>query len=782
MASSSRRFDPMPPDRSERAGTASNGGAGSAITVEGAPEGVDLLAIVGRAEQLSKDYQIRTIDRSLGRAYRAWQNQHSENSKYLGPAFRGRSRLFVPKTRAGVRKNLATAAASLFSTEDVVNISAQYEDDPQQRATAATLKADLDYRLTRASGKSGIPWYLISMGACLDGQLTGVSISKQFWEYEESHTGKVLQEEIPIPDPETGLPLIDPMTNAPMMQLSLKPEMRVVKDRPMVEIHPVENVGLDPAAPWYAPAQLGRWFYCDYPMGLNDAKAMMRGVDKNGESYWLDVDDDVLTKGRQQEDRAGTRRTREGGGDRYEDGRGTRELDIVWLRENFIRIDGTDYHFWSVGRHAFISKVRTTLEAYPEQGGDRPYVMGNSQLDTHRVFPQSPVETWQPLQLELNDIANLRLDTLKRSIAPIVKVKKGKGIDLTSVQRRGQPDAMIMVEAADDVTFESTPGPSGAAFTEASVNNSLFDELSGTFSTSSVQSSRQLNETVGGMKLMSGAANAVSEFDLRMWIETWVEPVIRQLTHLIRFYESDERVLAIAGQNARVWTRFEYMPSVDDFEQTEITVRVNAGIGALDPMAKLQKLKFAFEMLTPVMPQAQSQGISIDVEALIEEVMGAAGFRDGRRFFKFGEPPPEGTNIDMEKLKLEDKKREQALIEKILELKSEEGRNTQDNQTLIFLEQLRQRTKILDSGMKVIDGQQSRKEGRVASIEDRMHQRKAQVEDRDHQARLKQDEGTQSRKARIFEMLAGGMMKQQQAAGQGMGRGMGQGQGQRFAA
>lgn len=770
MASTSRRFDPMPPDRSEAAGTASTGGPGAMVDEAGAPEGIDLLAIVGRAEQLSKDYQIRTIDRSLGRAYRAWQNQHSENSKYLGPAFRGRSRLFVPKTRAGVRKNLATAAASLFSTEDVVNISAQYEDDPQQRATAATLKADLDYRLTRSAGKSGIPWYLISMGACLDGQLTGVSISKQFWEYEEVHTGKVLQEEVPMMD-EAGMPVLDPMTGAPVMQLHIKPEMRVTKDRPMVELHPVENVGIDPAAPWYAPVQLGRWFYCDYPMGLNDARAMMRTLDKDGQSYWLDVPDDVLLKGRQQEDRAGTRRTREGGGDRYEDGRGTRDLDIVWLRENFIRIDGVDYHFWSVGRFAFISKVRTTFEAYPEQNGERPYIMGNSQLDTHRVFPQSPVETWQPLQLELNDIANLRLDTLKRSIAPFVKVKKGRGIDLTAVQRRGQPDAMVLVDNMDDIAFETTPGPSGAAFTEASVNNSLFDELSGTFSTSSVQSSRQLNETVGGMKLMSGAANAVSEFDLRMWIETWVEPVIRQLVHLIRFYESDERVLAIAGQNARVWTRFEYMPSIDDFEQTEITVRVNAGIGALDPMAKLQKLEYAMKILSPFAPQAQAQGISMDIEALIEEVMGAAGFRDGRRFFKFGEPPQPATDPKLEELKIKaeqsDKDREANLISQILELKSEEGRNTQDNQTLIFIEQLRQRAKVLDSGMRIVDGQQARSQGRMAAIEDRTHNRQAAIEDRDHAARMKQEEGMRGRKARIFELLAGGLMKQEQGSGQG---------------
>ena len=51
----------------------------------------------------------------------------------------------------------------------------------------------------------------------------------------------------------------------------------------------------------------------------------------------------------------------------------------------------------------------------------------------------SPVESWQPLQLELNDITNLRQDTLKRSIAPLTLIKRGKNVDVTAVKRRASP-------------------------------------------------------------------------------------------------------------------------------------------------------------------------------------------------------------------------------------------------------------------------------------------------------------------------------------------------------
>jgi hypothetical protein len=437
-----------------------------------------------------------------------------------------------------------------------------------------------------------------------------------------------------------------------MMTQRFEPIMRITKDRPMIDLYPIENVMIDPAAPWYSPVQHGRWFSARIPMGLSDVRAMLKSAGKRGETIWKqNVSDATLRKGRLDQDRSSARRVREGGGDRFEDAsRAGGDLDVIWIQENFVRIAGRDWHFWSVGQYAVISEIRETIDAYPEQGGGRPYQMGMAQLDTHRVFPQSPVESWQPLQLEINDITNLRLDVLKRSISPLVKAKRGKQVDLQALQRRGQPETILMVQDMDDVDLVPTPGPSGQAFQETAIANSNFDELAGVFSTSSVQQSRQMNETVGGMNLMSRAATSVSEFDLRVWIETWVEPVIRQLAHLVRYYESDEKILAIAGQKSRVWLRYEYMPSIDDFEQCDLTIRVNAGIGSIDPIQKLQKLKYAFEMLAPILPEAKARGISINVESIIEEVMGAAGFRDGRRFFEFGEPdqpepPPEMIKV-----------------------------------------------------------------------------------------------------------------------------------------
>lgn len=655
--------EPFAPDRSDGATLA--GGHGT-----GGPAGHDLLKLIGEAETISREYQDQVLTAALNRTYRAWRNQYSSDSKYLTPAYRGRSRVFVPKTRSAVRKNQAGAAAALFSTDDAVSVTAEYEDDPIQRAVAAVIGEDLNARMNRSSDRTGVPWFQIAMGAHLDAQRTGVSISKQYWEYKTIE--EVTTEIQVVGYDEAGLPIEEEVEVV---------KVRVIRDRPVIELVPIENVGIDPAAPWTNPVGLGQWFYCRYPMRLAEAREMI--ANQGAAMGWLpDVDDGLLQKGRMEDARDTTRRQREGGTDRLQDNKRSGDLDVIWIQENFFRIGDEDWHFWSVGRHGYLSEVRPVREVYPAHDGARPYRMGVAQIDPHMVFPMSPVESWAPLQHEINEITNLRLDTLKRAIAPLVMVKSGRKVDLASLQNRGRPEAILSLQSFDDVKMEATPAPPAQSYTDASTMAAHFDELSGTYSTSSVQNDRRLNETVGGMQLAANASNAVSEFDLRVWVETWVEPVLRQIVQLIRFYENDETMLAVAGAKARVIAKFKEMPGLSEFDRTEICLRVNVGIGASDPMQKLGKLKAAVEMLTPFLEHMKAQGIEFDVEAVIEEIMGAAGFRDGRRFFKFGAPveqgPPPEVMVEMEKLKRKD-----------AEIEADREKALSDNQTKIQIQQMK---------------------------------------------------------------------------------------------
>lgn len=660
--------DPFAPDRSADAVPADRGDE-----EVGGPANHNLLQMIGDAETISREYQDQVLTAALNRTYRAWRNQYSTDSKYLTPAYRGRSRVFVPKTRSAVRKNQAGAAAALFSTDDAVSVTAEHEDDPIQRAVAAVIGEDLNARMNRSSRKTGVQWFQSAMGAHLDAQRTGVCISKQYWEYKTVEETTI---EIRSGFDEMGLPYEEEVEVT---------TVRVIRDRPVVSLVPIENVGIDPAAPWMDPVGLGGWFYCRYPMRLVEAREMI--ATQTGQAWLPDIDDGLLLKGRMEDARDTTRRQREGGTDRLQDNKRSGDWDVIWIQENFIRIGEVDWHFWSVGRHGYLSKIRPVREVYPAHDGERPYRMGVAQIDPHMVFPMSPVESWAPLQHEINEITNLRLDTLKRAIAPLVMVKSGRKVDLASLQNRGRPEAILSLQSFEDVKMEQTPSPPAQSFTEASTMAAHFDELSGTYSTSSVQNDRRLNETVGGMQLAANASNAVSEFDLRVWVETWVEPVLRQVVQLIRYYENDETMLAVAGAKARVMAKFQEMPGLSEFDRTELSLRVNVGIGSSDPMQKLGKLRAAVEMLTPFLEQLKMEGITFDGEAIIEEVMGAAGFRDGRRFFKFGEPAQPQPDPELIKHQEEMKRRD-------AEIEADREKTTIDNRTKLQLQAMKDKAEM----------------------------------------------------------------------------------------
>jgi len=283
------------------------------------------------------------------------------------------------------------------------------------------------------------------------------------------------------------------------------------------------------------------------------------------------------------------------------------------------------------------------------------------------------------------------------------------------------------------------------------------------FSTSSVQTSRQLNETVGGMRLMAGSANAVGEYDLRTWIESWAEPALRQVAHMVRYHESDPKILAVAGAKARVWQRFGYVPQFSDFDRADIWLRINVGIGNADPMQSLAKLRMAAEMMAPLFPVMQQQGIAPDVEAFIEEVFGKAGFRDGRRFFKFGQQPQGGEGgegspemaklmqqmqiaqgemqlererigLERERMGLEAQDMQQRWRQFLLEMQAEGKEQAAERALKLHLDDRKGRREMAKQLITVASSRQQRAEDRVhtdhATREERMHALASRREDR----------------------------------------------------
>lgn len=576
-----------------------------------------------------KEYQDRLRSAWKG-AYDAFNSKHASESKYNATRFRGRSRLYRPKTRATARKKQAEAAAALFSTSDVVIISAQNETQKEQQASAAIIQELLNFRLTRGNENASIPWFQISMGAHHSALMTGICGSKQYWDYAtKDYT--IPAETASAPNP------LDPMGQPITVTIPASIGQKVKRDRPRIRLYPPEDIIRDPAGAWEDQAQDSSYVILRHPMAVSDAFEFVSASNPKAPIQFHDnLTFNMISaragQGTTDTNAQGTRAARENDSrDRYSDTAAAKEFQTVWLHEVFMRIEGRDWVFWTFDDHTIISNCVLVEEAYPEQGGARPIVIGVGALEPFKIDPQSPVSAWQPLQQEINDIVNLRLDAVKQTIAPLAIVRRGRSVDIKAIQNR-TADSVVYVQEDGDLKFDR-PGDVGqSAYVEMERLNADFDDQAGNFSIGSVQTNRDLGDTVGGMKMMTANANALGEFDLRVWIETWVEPVLRQIVKLEQYYENDQNVLAIAADKAKLFQKFGQQGVTDQLLQEQITLTVNVGIGAADPMQSLQKFgmatKIVFELLGPQAAQRAKQ------DEIINEVYGKAGYKDAsERFF-----------------------------------------------------------------------------------------------------------------------------------------------------
>jgi hypothetical protein len=593
-----------------------------------------LMQLVRSAFSQGKSYQEQVLQPRWLASYNAFNNKHTGDSKYSSNRFRGRSRLFRPKTRSTARKKQAEAAAALFSTQDAVIVKAADEANPQQVAGAELVAALLRFRLDRSNENHGIPWFMTSMGAHLNAMQTGICISKQYWEYRKEPDGF---EQVPVMStlPPNVVPLMGGQSSV-QIGTELKPKFKIVRDRPRCELMPPEDVIRDPSAAWENQAQDSAYLILRFPMTVEAARTFLNNVNDKSAIQFYDVDDKDLAAAAggssDPNNAANIRRAREQGGtDRLTDYAVDNAYKQVWLHENFFRIQGNDYVFWTLGIDRMISEAVPVEEVYPEQGGARPIVVGCGALEPFKIDPMSPVESWQELQREMNDLVNLRLDTLKQTIAPLAKVKRGRSVDIRAIQNRS-PDTVVYMQDMGDVEFDRPGTVAGEAYIEMEKLNADFDDQAGNFSTGSVQTNRQLGETVGGMQMMQSNANALGEFDLRVWIETWVEPVLRQLVKLEQYYESDDNVLAISAARAKLFQKFGVDKITDDMLNSQVAVSVDVGLGSSDPMQSLAKFQQASQIALGLLGQGAQMRMKQD--AVLDEVFGKAGYKDAStRFF-----------------------------------------------------------------------------------------------------------------------------------------------------
>lgn len=545
---------------------------------------------------------------------RAFNSLHPLSSKYLSGSYQHRSSLYRPKTRAMVRRDEASTASAFFSNEDVVSISAADDDDPKQQASAELLRALLQYRLTKT-----IPWFLTLVGARQDCDVLGVCAAKAYWKYEER---VIRTEKRYVLDEDTSLLATNP-------DGTLKPDvveiMEKIDDKPVVDLIAPENIRIDPGADWRDPVRSSPYIIEAVPMYLQDVR------EKIDKGEWLAVSESALRASSELDDDV-TRRSREHGRvpGKDDDAWKPQSFSICWVHENIVKWGGSDWHFFSLASDgALLTHPRPLEEVYLH--GERPYVLGSVIVEAHKTFPAGKVELTRDLQWAANDDWNLRFDVLKMSLNPRQLVKQGAGIDLGDL-RSFIPGKSILVKDTADVVWDRPPTPAAEAYAEADRINLDFDELTGAFSNSSVQSSQISQQSATGMHLMSGEASGLVEYELRVFAETFVEPLLGLLIKLEQAYETDPIILTLAGKKAKLMERFGVNGITDELLNAEVTTKVNVGIGATNPALKMRNFAMAGQMLGQVFGPSLVMGLNF--EEVCKEVFGLAGYKDGSRFFQ----------------------------------------------------------------------------------------------------------------------------------------------------
>lgn len=548
---------------------------------------------------------------TIEKAMAHFANRHAPGSKYFAESYKYRSKGFRPKTRSTIRRNEAAAAVAFFSTQDMVHIAAEQEDDQAQKISAVVLSELLNYRLD-----DSIPWFSTLVGAYQETLNVGVVVSHQDWHFHEirkSVKAEDWTEENPV----------------------MREDVSTLHDKPRISLVALENIRIAPASDWTDPIGSSPYIVELIPMFIGAVKEQMVA------GRWLPYSSgEIATAAQSQYDSIRAARDGNKRADAADVSHATSDFDTVFVHRNIVRHEGEDVIFYTLGTTLRLSDPVPLREEYRNLApGERPYVMGYCLIEPHKAYKTGLNELTSTLQEEANEIQNQRRDNVALAMNKRYFARRTANIDYRSLTRNVPGSITLMDDINSDLKWDTPGDVTGSSYQEQDRVSVDYDELAGTFSPGSIQTNRQLNETVGGMKLLSGDANVLTEYQLRVFTETWVEPVLKQLVRLEQAYETDQKVLAIAGKKAQLLEKFGIDAVTDALLQGMVKVRVNVGFGSTNPQQRVEKLALGLTTIGNLIPDAMME---LDRKEVITEVFGALGYKGAERFFpalgKQGDP------------------------------------------------------------------------------------------------------------------------------------------------
>jgi len=635
----------------------------------------------------STDYTDANITKQWETNLNHFNGQHAPGSRFSSVNLK-RSKVFRPKTRSMVKSQEAAFTVAAFGSENMLIVSPEDSDNIKQRISAKVTKALMDYRLRKS-----MRWFQTAIGAWQDTKVYGLCISFQYWRYEEDTDIE--------PEYDENGDAVRDEKGSPMG----RPKTVVREDRPVVDVIAPDLFRFDPMCDWRDPANTSPYLIYLMPMYAGAALEKMEQIhQKTKKPVWMKHDMSAIL-GTVRQDFSRTRQAREG--DRRVDPAEQRhgnEFTTVWAHLNIVKVNGEDYGYWTMGTELLLTKAVPLVKMFPHlRRGERPFVVGTSTIEAHRNYPAGDVEQAAGIQEEINTIANQRIDNVKLVLNKRYYVKRGAQVDLDALMRNVPGGGVMMNDPEKDVKTVETNDVTSSSYTEQDRLAVEMDELVGSFSTSSVSSNKALGETVGGMGMMQQSSGSVQDYGIRVFMVTWMEPVLQQLVRLEQMYETDAVVLALAAKQSELWTRFGTDKVTDEYLKQDLTVNVDVGIGNTDPVRRVERLTFGIKNVLELPGMADR----IKSNDIADEIFGSIGYKTAGRFFMNDEelkaqtektPPQPPLEIQLKQMDIESREKiEDARHKREMEkLAAQEriAKMTQQSQGTIKMDELDTKEKI----------------------------------------------------------------------------------------
>lgn len=227
--------------------------------------------------------------------------------------------------------------------------------------------------------------------------------------------------------------------------------------------------------------------------------------------------------------------------------------------------------------------------------GQKPYVRIVDNALPGEFYGVGEPEILQSLNIELNELHNLRLEAAKRAIFQMFKVRIGSPVSPQSLKFKQQGIVWVH-DVQEDIQPLFVGQPQGPSYREEDVIRVWAQQTTGANDPFQGIESGVGSETATGASILAQAANSRVNMKFMILTEMGLRPLGKILMSLNEQYMDEDLVLRVAGPTGMTYTKI----SAHDIATNGLLYDIKIDVGATDPINREASIKKAIEGLSVI--------------------------------------------------------------------------------------------------------------------------------------------------------------------------------------